>query len=193
MKKEVNYKGYKLVKNDTDYYINDFPNFPNQNQKSKKLFQSLERIILSEKEIIYPLKFNLTERVVKLCDETSEFFSFSGIKKLIDRDKSLFINTKTFFKTKISFVDNNTELKIIYHTIDNDKGLIDCYSSEMLLDIIFINYKLKQFTPRRVEVLTDLYNLDMNEIRQIPLLPVQWLDFDENGDILDLPNIKLVD
>ena len=193
MKKEVNYKGYKLVNNDTDYYINDFPNFPNQNQKSKKLFQSLERIILLEKEIIYPLKFNLTERVVKLCDETSEFFSFSGIKKLIDRDKSLFINTKTFFKTKISFVDNNTELKIIYHTIDNDKGLIDCYSSEMLLDIIFINYKLKQFTPRRVEVLTDLYNLDMNEIRQIPLLPVQWLDFDENGDILDLPNIKLVD
>ena len=193
MKKEVNYKGYKLVKNDTDYYINDFPNFPNQNQKSKKLFQSLERIILSEKEIIYPLKFNLTERVVKLCDETKELFSFSGIKKLIDRDKSLFINTKTFFKTKISFVDNNTELKIIYHTIDNDKGLIDCYSSEMLLDIIFINYKLKQFTPRRVEVLTDIYNLDMKEIRQIPLLPVQWLDFDENGDILDLPNIKLVD
>jgi hypothetical protein len=193
MKKEVNYNGYKLVKNDTDYYIDDFPNFPNQNQKSKKLFQSLERIILSEKELIYPLKFNLTERVVKLCDETSEFFSFSGIKKLIDRDKSLFINTKTFFKTKISFVDNNTELKIIYHTIDNDKGLIDCYSLEMLLDIIFINYKLQQFTPRRVEVLTDIYNLDMNEIRQIPLLPVQWLDFDENGDILDLPNIKLVD
>lgn len=193
MKKEVNLNGYKLVKDESNYFIDDFPNFPNQNQKSKKLFQSLERIILSEKEIIYPLKFNLTERVVKLCDETSEFFSFSGIKKLIDRDKSLFINTKTFFKTKISFVDKNTELKIIYYTIDNDKGLIDCSSSDMMLNIIFINYKLKQFTPKRIDLLTNEYNLDFKEIKQIPLIPVQWLDFDENGNLMDLPNFKLVD
>jgi hypothetical protein len=116
-----------------------------------------------------------------------------GIKKLIDKDKSLFIDTNTFFKIKISFVGKNTELKIIYYTIDNDKGLIDCKSSEMMLNIIFINYNIKQFTQKRIDKLTNEYNLDFKEIKQIPLIPVQWLDFDENGNLLDFPNFKLVD
>jgi hypothetical protein len=193
MNKKINNYGYKFIKNENEYYITDLPNFPNQNQKSKHLFQSLERIILKEKFIFYPTKFNITERVVLLCDETSDYFSFSGIKKLIDKDKSLFIDTNTFFKIKISFVDKNTELKIIYYTIDNDKGLIDCSSSEMMLNIISINYKVKQFTTKRIDMLTNEYNLDFKEIKQIPLIPVQWLDFDENGDLLDFPNFKLVD
>jgi hypothetical protein len=193
MDNKVNKFEYKFIKNENEYYITDFPNFPNQNRKSKHLFQSLERIILKEKFIFYPTKFNITERVVLLCDETSDFFSFSGIKKLINKDKLLFIDTNTFFKIKISFVDKNTELKIIYYTIDNDKGLIDCSSSDMMLNIIFINYKLKQFTPKRIDLLTNEYNLDFKEIKQIPLIPVQWLDFDENGNLMDLPNFKLVD
>jgi hypothetical protein len=193
MDNKVNKYEYKFIKKENEYYITDFPNFPNQNQKSKLLFQSLERIILKEKFIFYPTKFNIIERVVLLCDETSEFFSFSGIKKLINKDKSLSIDTNTIFKIKISFVDKNTELKIIYYTIDNDKGLIDCSSSDMMLNIISINYKVKQFTQKRIDMLTNEYNLDFKEIKQIPLIPVQWLDFDENGNLLDFPNFKLVD
>jgi hypothetical protein len=193
MKKIVNKNGYGLMKKENEYYITDFPNYPNQNQKSKELFQSLERLILKEKFIYYPTKFNITERVVLLCDNTSEYFSFLGIKKLIDKDKSLFIDTNTFFKIKISFVGKNTELKIIYYTIDNDKGLIDCKSSEMMLNIIFINYNIKQFTEKRIDKLTNEYNLDFKEIKQIPLIPVQWLNFDENGNLMDFPNFKLGD
>lgn len=193
MKKIVNKNGFGLMKIENEYYITDFPNYPNQNQKSKELFQSLERLILKEKFIYYPTKFNITERVVLLCDNTSEYFSFLGIKKLIDKDKSLFIDTNTFFKIKISFVGKNTELKIIYYTIDNDKGLIDCKSSEMMLNIIFINYNIKQFTQKRIDKLTNEYNLDFKEIKQIPLIPVQWLNFDENGNLMDFPNFKLGD
>ena len=193
MNNKVNKYGYEFIKNGNEYFITDFPNFPNQNQKSKHLFQSLERIILKERFIFYPTKFNITERVVLLCDETSDLFSFSGIKKLINKDKSLFIDTNTFFKIKISFVDKNTELKIIYYTIDNDKGLIDCSSSDMMLNIISINYKVKQFTQKRIDMLTNEYNIDFKEIKQIPLIPVQWLDFDENGNLTDFPNFKLVD
>ena len=63
----------------------------------------------------------------------------------------------------------------------------------MMLNIIFINYNIKQFTQKRIDLLTNKYNLDIDEIKQIPLLPVQWLDFDENGNILDFPNLKLVE
>ena len=117
-------KGYNLVKKDSEYYISEFPPFPNKSKKSKYFFQSLERTILKERFIWYPLKFNIIERVVYLSDENKESFSFSGIKKLIDGDKKLFINTDTFFKIKISFPDNKAELKIIYYTIDNNKGMI---------------------------------------------------------------------
>lgn len=185
--------GYDIINEGDDYFITDFPNFPNQNKKSKKLFQLLERKILKEKFIYYPTKFNIIERVVLLCDETSDSFSFSGIKKLIDNDKSLFIDTKTFFKIKITFIGKDTELRIIYYTINNEKGLIDCSSLDMMLNIIFINYNIKQFTQKRIDLLTNKYNLDIDEIKQIPLLPVQWLDFDDNGNILDFPNLKIVE
>ena len=193
MKKKDKLNGYQVVKDGEIYYIDEFPNFPNQNKKSKEVFQSVERIILNEKFIWYPTKFNITERVVLLTEDTEDYFSISGVKKLIEKDKYLFINTNTFFKIKISFIDNKTELKIIYYTIDDEKGLINCYSLDMLLNIIFINYKVKQFTPRRVDFLTNVFKLNMKEIRQIPILPVQWLNFDENGDLLEFKNIKIVE
>ena len=32
-----------------------------------------------------------------------------------------------------------------------------------------------------VAIVDNEYNLDFKEIKQIPLIPVQWLNFDENG------------
>ena len=60
----------------------------------------------------------------------------------------------------------------------------------MMLDIIFINYKTTQFTSKRVNVLTNIYNLDMKEIRQIPIIPVQWMNFDKNNNLLEFPNMN---
>ena len=57
-------KGYNLVKIDSEYYISEFPPFPNKSKKSKYFFQSLERTILKERFIRYPLKFNIIERVI---------------------------------------------------------------------------------------------------------------------------------
>jgi hypothetical protein len=62
-----------------------------------------------------------------------------------------------------------------------------------MLDIIFIKYNTKQFTPKRVEFLTNVANLKMNELKQIPIIPVQWLNFDKNGNLLDFPNIKIIE
>lgn len=184
-------KGFVVVgdkENDT-YYIDDYPPFPNKNKRSKDVFQSIEKIILLEKNISFPFKFNITERVVKLCLDTEESFSIRGILDLIERDKHLFINTDTFFKIKFSYEDNFPILKIIYYTIDNEKGQINCSSLDMLLHIIFINYNQKQFTKKRVEYLENEVMLNMDEIRQIPLIPVQWLNFDSEGNLMEFPNI----
>lgn len=177
------------IKND-EYYIDDFPSFPNKNKKSKEVFQSLEKLILLERDILFPFKFNITERVVKLSLDTEEDFSIKGILNLIERDKHLFINTDTFFKIKFSYEDNYPVLKIIYYTIDNEKGLINCSSLDMLLHIIFINYNTKQFTQKRAGYLENEYMLNMDEIRQIPLIPVQWLNFDSEGNLSEFPNIS---
>jgi hypothetical protein len=180
-----------MIQKKNIYYIDDFPPFPNKNKKSKNTFQSIEQIVLTERDITFPFKFIMTERVVKLCIDTEEYFSFEGIKNLIDRDKHLFLGTNTFFKVKFSYEDNFPILKIIYYTIDNEKGQISCSNMDMLLQIIFINYNQKQFTKKRVDYLKNVVQLNMDEIRQIPILPVQWLNFDENGNLLDFPNFEL--
>ncbi|WP_297511719.1 hypothetical protein [Flavobacterium sp.] len=193
MKKKFTINGFDVVKDieNNTHYIDDFPQFPNKNKNSKEIFQIIEQIVLTEKVITFPMKFNMIERVVKLCIDTEEYFSFEGIKNLIDRDKHLFLGTNTFFKVKFSYEENFPILKIIYYTIDNDKGQIDCSSMDMLLHIIFINYNQQQFTKKRVDYLENVVGLNMDEIRQIPLLPVQWLNFDENGNLLDFPNFEL--
>ncbi len=184
--------GFVIVRNliNDEYFIDNFPPFPNKNRKSKEIFQSVEKLILLERDILFPFKFNITERVVKLSLDTEEDFSIKGILNLIERDKHLFINTDTFFKIKFSYEDNYPFLKIIYYTIDNDNGLISCSSFEMLLHIIFINYNTKQFTKKRVDFLKNEVKLNMDEIRQIPLIPVQWLNFDSEGNLSEFPNIS---
>jgi hypothetical protein len=192
MKKTIKVNGYKLVEDGSKYYIDNFPSFPNQEVNSKVMFQSLERDILNEKTIHFPIKLIKSERVLKLSKETEKYFSVSGIINFIQKEKRLFINTKTFFKLKISFNNNDLELKVIYYTIHNEKGLTSCNSLKDLLDLIFINYEVNQFTKNRVGVLKNNKNIDIDLIRQIPLFPVQWLNYDENGNLLDFPNIGLV-
>jgi hypothetical protein len=63
----------------------------------------------------------------------------------------------------------------------------------MLLHIIFINYNQKQFTKKRVDYLENVVGLNMDEIRQIPILPVQWLEFDLDGKLMVFPNFMLYD
>jgi hypothetical protein len=192
MKKKFTKNGFDVIE-DTEkntHYITDFPQFPNKNIRSKDIFQTIEQIVLTEKHISFPMKFNIIERVVKLCIDTQDYFSFEGIKNLINRDKHLFIGTDTFFKVKFSYEENFPILKIIYYIIDNEKGQIDCFSMNMLLNIIFINYNQQQFTKRRVNYLQNVVGLNMDEIRQIPILPVQWLNFDKDGNLLDFPNFQ---
>jgi hypothetical protein len=195
MKKKITKNGFDIIE-DTEkntHYITDFPQFPNKNIRSKDIFQTIEQIVLTEKYISFPMKFNIIERVVKLCIDTQDYFSFEGIKNLINKDKHLFIGTDTFFKVKFSYEENFPILKIIYYTIDNEKGQIDCSSMDMLIHIIFINYNQKQFTKRRVNYLQNVVGLNMDEIRQIPILPVQWLEYNLDGNLLDFPNFKLCD
>jgi hypothetical protein len=93
---------------------------------------------------------------------------------------------------EISYNNNDLELKVIYYTIDNEQGLTSCKSLKDLLELIFINYEVNQFTKKRVEVLSNNKNIDIDLIRQIPLIPVQWLNYDENGNLLDFPNIHII-
>jgi hypothetical protein len=48
-------------------------------------------------------------------------------------------------------------------------------------------------TKKRVHYLENVVGLNMDEIRQIPILPVQWLEYDLDGNLMDFPNFKLYD
>ena len=191
MKEHFYLNGYEFIKDNNINYIDNFPEFPNKNSRSKKTFQTLERIILTEKELEFPLNFNITERVVELHEDTSIYFSTLGLKKLIDRDKEIFKDTKTFFKIKISWVSNVVVLVITYYTLDNQKGLINCFSLDDMLDNIFINYNTKQFTTKRIEYLKKFPKLKIDEIKQIPIIPVRWLDDNIDNYLSDLINMNI--
>ena len=138
MKKIIKVNGYKMVEDGSKYYIDNFPSFPNQKENSKIIFQSLERNILNEKTIHFPIKLIKTERFLKLSKETEKYFSVSGLINFIQKEKRLFTNTETFFKLEISYNNNDLELKVIYYTIDNEKGLTSCKSLKDLLELICI-------------------------------------------------------
>ncbi len=189
------YNGYKIFKVEKEnlLYLDKFPEFPNKDNRSKSTFQDVERIILNEKKLEFPIKFNITERVVKLNIDTEEYFSLTGINNLISKDLQLFKNTTTCFKIRIDYEENKPTLKLIYYTIDNENGLNNCLSLERFLNFIFINYDLKLWTKERVDYLENVVQLNFKEIKQIPIFPVQWLDFDEEGNLKEFPNIRCID
>ena len=188
--------GFKATKNEEDCTISIDNNctFPQISDECKLLYQAIERMLIAEEELNYPLKIEEWNLIIEPTNENIEkYYSLDGFKLFIDENKDKFIETITFYKPEIVYVNDEDDLPyIIFHFYKvSYEGELNILTTFDFSDNCFISYKFtNQFNARRIEKLIDS---GINEIliQYIPMFPVEIIKFNEYGDIKDFRHQEL--
>jgi hypothetical protein len=166
--------------------INDVNQFPQESINSKKLCDSLELLKIDESDIKFPVmlkKWSVT--ISPNSKETiMEYFRISGIKKVVDENKSKLIGKTTFVKGAVQYEKKckYPNLNIYFFQVVNDGGELIVDEFDMI-DFCETKYTREQFTEKRIDDLEKLVNTE--ELLRISYLPIELIRFDDFGNIKD--------
>lgn len=188
--------GFEATKNEEDCTISIDNNctFPQNSDECKQLYQAIERMLIAEEELNYPLKIEKWNLIIEPTNENIlKYYSLDGFKLFIDENKDKFIDTITFYKPEIVYVNDEVDLpNIIFHfynvSYEDDLNILCTLDFS---DNCFIYYKnTNQFTASRIEKLIDS---GVNEIllQYIPMFPMEIIKFNENGDTINFRHQEL--
>jgi hypothetical protein len=172
--------------------ILDFPHFPQETKQSRQFYFQLEKDNFNKRDFQFPLQINITERIVEIKYDNIEFITLPEIYDIIEKDKNRFINTNTFFKVDLVYENKICVLSILYYTIC-DNGTTTIQNIYDLLDFTFIKYNTKKFTKKFIKPRMKKNGNIPNDIEHIPLLPLLWLDYDENYNLIYFNHFKLIE
>ena len=144
-----------------------------------------------KRNIQFPIKLDITERIVEIEYDFIDFFSIEELFDIIEKDKNRFINTDTFFKVKLVYENKKSIISIIYYTISNT-GTTEIKNINDLLDFVFIHYDTKKITKKFIKPRMKKYGEFPNDVEHIPILPLLWLDYDENYNLKYFTHFKLI-
>jgi hypothetical protein len=194
MKRVKDLCGFPLFHNEEEkiYEVLDFPHFPQETKQSRQFYYQLEKDNFNKRYFQFPIQFNITERIVEIKYENIEFITLQDIYDIIEKDKNRFINTDTFFKVDLVYENKICVLSILYYTIC-DNGTTTIQNIYDLLDFTFIKYNTKKFTKKFIKPRMKKYGNIPNDIEHIPLLPLLWLDYDKNYNLIYFNHFKLIE
>jgi len=166
--------------------INDVKQFPQESKNSQKLYDRLELLKIEDSGIIFPVMLKKSIITINpINDETiMDYFRISGIKKVIEENKSKLVGKTTFVKGAVQYTKKSKypNLNIYFFEVVNEGGdeVINIFD---MVEYCKIQYNIKQFTPKRIANLEKLVNTE--ELLRIPYLPIELIRFDNFGNILD--------
>lgn len=151
-------------------------------------------MLIAEEELNYPLKIEEWNLIIEPTNENIlKYYSLDGFKLFIDENKDKFIDTITFYKPEVMYVNDEDDLPyIIFHFYKvSYEGELNILTTFDFSDNCLISYKFtNQFNARRIEKLIDS---GINEIliQYIPMFPVEIIKFNDNGDIINFRHQEL--
>jgi hypothetical protein len=196
LKKLPSLFGFEVIKNEEDGTVEIDVNctFPEISNECRKLYQAIEIVLIKEEQLKYPLKIEERTSIIEPTNENiQKYYSLDGFKLFIEENKDKFIDTVTFYKPEIVYVNEEDDLpNIIFHFYNiSHIGELNILNPYDFSDNCFISYKnTNLFTPIRIE---KLINSGINEIliQYIPIFPVEIIKFNEQGDIKDFRHQEL--
>jgi hypothetical protein len=164
--------------------ISNFPCFPYKETENRFVFNQLEIKNFNKKDIPFPLRIELIERIVDIYNNNIEFFTLRNLFDIIEKDKNRFINTNTFLKIELDYINQiKSRLSIKYYTIKDDGDFMVC-SFEELFNIISPEFNSKKFLKKIIKKRKEKYDNIPYDVEFIPILPILWLEYDENNNLI---------
>lgn len=188
--------GFEATKNEESCTIEIDNNctYPEISYECKQLYHAIERMLIAEENLTYPLKIEKWDLIIEPTKNNIEkYYSIDGFKLFIQENKVKFIDTITFYKPEIDFVNDEDDLPhIIFHFYKvSYEGELDILTHFDFSEHCFISYKnLNLFTTSRIEKLIDS-GINETLIQYIPMFPVEIIKFNKNGGIANFRHQEL--
>lgn len=179
-------------KNQLVYEINEFPHFPDDSESSLNIFNEIEILNFRLKNIELPISVNVAVRTKEIKLKDLRGYTLWDIFDFIKKDEVLFVDTSTFFKIELNYIKKKCIIKIIYYTVCEDgERVIQDYDD--LLDTIKVRFKKRKFLKKFVENKKIQDPECPNYLEYIPLIPLQWLEYDANSELMYMDYFVLID
>jgi hypothetical protein len=162
--------------------------FPQEKKNCLLLYNRLEELMIIDSKIEFPLRLKHWVETINPTDQYTlkNYFRISGIKKIVDENKSKLIGKITFVKPEVQYSKKGKypNLHIHFYQVAEDEGVYLTDIQEMI-ELSSIYYNTKQFTKKRLSDLEPFIN--PVELQVMTFFPMELVRFD-GEEILDFPH-----
>ena len=173
--------------NDDIISVNDMCDYPQKEDNCLKFYRMLEEMNIIDSNIIFPLRLKHSVITINPTDKFTimNYYKIDGIKKIVEENKSNLIGKITFIKPEVQYPKKAKypNLHIHFFQVSEDEGMEVKDAEDMITSSMIYYENTKQFTSKRISDLEEYVNT--LEIRQMPLLPMEVVAFDNEGNIKD--------
>ena len=165
--------------------IQDMCNYPQESKICFDFHKHLEFLKIYEIGVEFPL--HLSHWKITITPDSDEiikkYYSLDGIKTILNENILKLKDKKTFFKVEIAYPPKSKFPNLLIHFYDIvDEGGMYIIDELDMFESCLIHYKnTKQFTKKRIKHLEKFVNVC--ELQQIPFLPIELIEFNEDGGI----------
>lgn len=168
--------------------ILDLCAYPQDSKNSFYLHKHLDLHNIYKSGVEFPI--NLYHWSVTITPDSEEiikkYYSLDGIKTILDENISILKDKFTFFKPEITYPPKSKYPNLILHfyQVVEDGGMYIIDELD-LFESSFIEYETKKrFTKKRAKELEKL--VSVSELQQIPYLPIELIQFNEDKTIKNI-------
>ncbi len=169
--------------------------YPEDSIKCFELYRHLELNNIYNSGIEFPIR--LSHWTISITPDNEEtikkYYTLDGIRTILDENISKLKDKTTYFKPEISYPPKSKFpiLMIHFYDIVEDGGMYIIDDLDMFESICVINYEREnRFTKKRIKDLEKLVNV--KELQQIPFLPIELIQFNDDWTIKEIEQHNLV-
>lgn len=184
--------GFPVKRNEKSVEIHSDCCFPQQSDECYRLYLAIQKIIIEEEKIKFPLKLKKYKSIIKpTAENLNNFFSMNGLMKYNQQYYSRLKDTITFYKPEIYFNKGNNLPTMILHYFElNYEGKLDIKNADDLSAKSMVHTKDINITTERIDEL-EKHHISIEWLKFIPLLPMERIKFDEQGNVMEFKHQKL--
>ena len=173
--------------------ILDLCAYPQDSKNSFYLHKHLDLHNIYKSGVEFPI--HLSHWTITITPESEgiikKYYSLDGIKTILDENISSLKDKITFFKPEITYPPKSKYPNLIlnFYLVVEEGGMYIIDELDMFETCLIHYENTKQFTKRRIKDLEKL--VSVTELQQIPFLPIELIQFNEDLKIKQIEQYTL--
>jgi len=183
----------EITNGETNYIINDFPNFPSTDKNLDYLFilMSVQSIIFQQEKITFPTKIDKWFVDISPTDTNikDNLFTYEGLKKVVKEITKNIKDGRIFVKFQIVYESSNLPKIRIYFFKFSENGEHHILNESFLYPFVFFVYDENTFNDERIQNMEEV-GINTKFIKTLPMINICPVKYDINRELTPLNELE---